>query len=334
MKYSIILPVRNGGEYVKECVSSILAQTLDNFNLLVLDNCSTDGTTQWLNSINDTRIKVYPAEKPLSIEENWGRIKEIPKNEFITLIGHDDLLDADYLEIMDQLIMEYPDAGYYQGHFRYIDSNNKLIRSCKPMDTVQNKYEFLGFFLSGMSELSIGQVIRSAKFDEVGGIPPYSNLLYADLQLWINLLQNGYRATTFKECCSYRIHTNSTTNSSSPIKYYYAFKNLLEYFIELKEKDKRYADVFQKYGLDFLKKYCKSIAHHLLRVPKKERETITVSGYIAEFKEYIDILVPENDFYPEKIFQLNLAKKIDNNSFLRNLFLNFKKLYPKPVIKK
>ena len=37
-KFSIILPVKNGGEYVKECVRSILSQTLNDFNLLVLDN--------------------------------------------------------------------------------------------------------------------------------------------------------------------------------------------------------------------------------------------------------------------------------------------------------
>src|SRR5579872_3781791 len=91
-KYSIILPVRNGGHYVKACVGSILAQTFVDFELLVLDNCSTDGTTEWLSTLKDPRIMIFPAEKPLTIEENWGRITRIPKKEFITLIGHDDIL--------------------------------------------------------------------------------------------------------------------------------------------------------------------------------------------------------------------------------------------------
>ena len=113
MKYSIILPVRNGGEYVKECVKSILSQTLNDFDLIVLDNCSTDGTLQWIQSLNDVRIKTYPSERSLSIEENWGRIKEISNNEFITLIGHDDILDVSYLEIMDRLILQHPNASLY-----------------------------------------------------------------------------------------------------------------------------------------------------------------------------------------------------------------------------
>src|SRR5204862_7663308 len=121
MRFSIILPVKNGGAYVKECVSSILAQTYPAFNLHILENCSTDGTAEWLNTLKDERIIIYPAEKPLTIEENWGRIISIPRNEYMTMIGHDDVLDPNYLEVMNGLIEKYPDASLYQTHFRYID---------------------------------------------------------------------------------------------------------------------------------------------------------------------------------------------------------------------
>jgi glycosyltransferase involved in cell wall biosynthesis len=42
--------------YVRECINAILAQTLDDFNLIILDNCSTDGTTEWIESLDDGRI--------------------------------------------------------------------------------------------------------------------------------------------------------------------------------------------------------------------------------------------------------------------------------------
>src|SRR2546423_4977854 len=116
-KYSIILPVRNGGEYVKECIQSILSQSLNDFNLIVLDNCSNDGTTEWIEQLNDERIVLHKADRPLTIEENWARILKVPKNEFITMIGHDDLLSTNYLTVMDDLIRKYPDASLYQTHF-------------------------------------------------------------------------------------------------------------------------------------------------------------------------------------------------------------------------
>ena len=73
-KYSIILPVRNGGEYVKECVNSIVEQTYTDFHLHVLDNYSTDGTLEWVRSLKDERIKIYPSEIALSMEEIVGKL--------------------------------------------------------------------------------------------------------------------------------------------------------------------------------------------------------------------------------------------------------------------
>jgi len=82
-KFSIILPVHNGGEYVKECVKGILTQTVKNFDLLILENKSTDGTREWLGTLNDDRVKIYPAATLLSIEENWKRIAGIPKKNLL-----------------------------------------------------------------------------------------------------------------------------------------------------------------------------------------------------------------------------------------------------------
>ncbi|MBA2745455.1 MAG: glycosyltransferase, partial [Flavisolibacter sp.] len=65
MKYSIILPVRNGGHYIKKCVASILSQTRQDYNLIVLENCSTDGTAEWLRNINNPKISVIEAPRSL-----------------------------------------------------------------------------------------------------------------------------------------------------------------------------------------------------------------------------------------------------------------------------
>jgi glycosyltransferase involved in cell wall biosynthesis len=65
IRYSIILPVKNGGEYVKKSINSILRQELDTFNLIVLDNNTTDGATEWINSLKDNRINLYKSEKSI-----------------------------------------------------------------------------------------------------------------------------------------------------------------------------------------------------------------------------------------------------------------------------
>ena len=110
-RFSIILPVRNGGDYFKLCVQSVLQQSLPDFNLHVLENNSSDDTLQWITSLSDKRIIIHHSPTSLLIEENWSRVLSIPKNEFITLIGHDDILYSDYLETMDQLIKLHPGAS-------------------------------------------------------------------------------------------------------------------------------------------------------------------------------------------------------------------------------
>ena len=117
IKFSIVLPVHNGIAHIKECVNSVLNQTYENFDLIVLENHSTDGTREFLETISDKRIKIFVAESFLPMEDNWMRINNIPKNEFFTIIGHDDVYDNNYLEVMNNLISNNPNASLYKAHF-------------------------------------------------------------------------------------------------------------------------------------------------------------------------------------------------------------------------
>jgi glycosyltransferase involved in cell wall biosynthesis len=330
-KYSIILPVRNGGEYVKQCIYSILSQTHSDFNLIVLDNCSIDGTTEWISSLREPRIILYRSEKALSIEENWGRILTVPKNEFITLIGHDDLLDPHYLDCMEKLIEKHPYASLYQAHFRYIDSAGKKIRDSKPMDEKQSASEFLASFLANtIDNMGTGYMMRSKDYDSYGGIPAYPNLLFADFELWINLSLKSYKATSFKECFAFRIH-QSTTTTSADSKFQSAFQQFLEYLIKLKHLNKDLSQVIERYSLDFIKAYCKGLAHRLLRTPKSRRGDLSVSRFVRICKQYADQLAPGNEFDPNKQRSIRIARTIDSTAFTRGLFLLFKKIYSKPI---
>jgi len=332
VKYSIILPVRNGGAYLKDCINSILNQTLPDFKLQVLDNCSTDGTREWIESLRDDRIAIYPAEKPLTIEQNWSRITSIPKNEFITLIGHDDILFSNYLKVMDDLIARHPKATLYQAHFSYIDSRGALIRNCKPMDEVQSATEFLSFFLANQIDtMGTGFMMRSRDYDACGGIPPrYPNLLFADFEIFINLSRLGYKATASEPAFSFRLH-QSTTTTSSDLKFHESFGVFIDYLYSLKTVPS-FNTAIERYALDFLSLYCKGLSHRLLRTPINKRHGKSVTYFISLIKSYADKLVPGNNFDPEKQFSVKMAKQIDNNPVSRALFLLFKKIRRKPVL--
>ena len=333
-KFTIILPVRNGGEYVMECVNSILAQTLNDFNLTVLDNCSTDGTLQWITALNDERIIIHPSSKPLSIEENWGRVKTIPKNQYMTLIGHDDLLKPDYLKAVNELIGKSPDATLYQTHFEYINSKGKIIRGCKAMNEIENGPEFLQSILQNKIDIvGTGFMMRSKDYDEMGGIPTsYPNLLFADFELWLNLTIKNYIATSSDEGFFFRLH-QSTTSVSSDEKYQKAFEKFIFYLETLKQKGTGYQKAIAENADKFIMHYCKSLSHRILRTPKAKRGNLSVKSVLQKGKIYANLLTYNKKFDPASNSSIAFAELIDSYTITRSLFLLFKKLYNKPVLK-
>lgn len=325
-KYSIILPVRNGGTYVKECVHSILAQTLPDFNLIVLDNCSSDGTTEWIQSLQENRIVLHPSEKSLTIEENWHRIIDIPKNEFMTMIGHDDILGPHYLEEMNRLIVSHPTATLFQAHYDFIDGNGKEIRPCLPMDETQYAHEFLACQMARtMESMGTGYMMRSRDYDDIGGMPSnYPNLIFADYELWIKLMLRGYKATTLRKCFSYRVHMSLSRTTNGAL-YQEAFGKYIYYLKELMQKDQNMQLVITRYGKQMLMYYCESLSHRLLKTPGKER-SFKVAEFIRRCEWYAREIIPEQHFKPLERFRIRIAKQLDDFVLGRTLFNVFKKL--------
>jgi glycosyltransferase involved in cell wall biosynthesis len=320
MKFSIILPVKNGGHYLKDCVASILAQSFRDFNLIVLDNRSTDGTLEWLKSLNDSRIVIHESDQSLSIEENWGRIKDVPKNEFITLIGHDDLLDPDYLETMNALIGRHPEASLYQAHFQYIDKDGLVIRDCLPMDEIQYGHEYLACFLCRtIDSTGTGYMMRSKDYDRLHGInPAFDNLIFADYALWLDMTLLNYKATAMNTTFKYRVH-KSVSRVTGAQKYTDAFEKFLIFLKEHADKNDKIKLVMERYGKTMLLFYCESLSHRLLKTPRKERDLLA-NDFITICKKYATLFFPGETFEPEKEFRINIAKLLDNTAPGRALF--------------
>lgn len=331
-KFSVILPVRNGGEHIKECVASILSQTVQNFDLLILENKSSDGTSEWLASLQDSRIKIFPSIKPLTIEDNWKRALDIPKNRFMTLIGHDDILMPHYLEVMSSLIDANKDANLYQTHSIFIDTDGNKIRDCSPMDSIMNASDFVGKALQRTVDINgTGFMFRSDLYDSLKGIPSFPKLMFADYALWFSIAQKSKVAVAETFAFKYRLHYN-TSQMADPVVYCKALKEFSSFLKQLM-KDSDLQISVKENAPGFIAHYCKSICHKMLRYSLPERDGITVSQSVAIFeKECKEI--SGNQFYT---FTDNAAMKaallIDSNKPMRFLFRKFRQLYNKPFLK-
>lgn len=291
-KYTIILPVRNGGDHLKQCVASALAQNLGDFELAVLENASTDGSAEWLASLKDPRIRIYPAESSLPMKENWARATQIPKNEFITFLGHDDAFDPNYLTILDDLVNRHPDAAIYHAHFRFIDETGALLRHCRPMPERETDLEFCKAFMRFERDANgTGYVVRSRDFDRIGGFPPFHNLLYSDHALFLSLIQGSYIVTSPEECFSYREHATSTSKSSRWRDHFDALKQFIDFVAEKKRWNAGTQRVIEEYAPEYFFTLCTSwYMAAILEATKKNRRI--APDLLDEFSEALAKIAP------------------------------------------
>ncbi len=257
-RFTVLLPVRNGWPYVKSCVESILAQTYPHFELHVLDNQSTDETVPWLESVQDERLRISSSARSLSIGESWGRLKEVEKEEFMTVIGHDDLFDPEFLEIGKALIDRHPDAGLYQVGARLINADGRKIRGCRPVPERETAADYLASRFAFERDMTgTGYIMRSGDYDRVGGIPPFESLFFADDALWLSLMKDSYKVSDSREGVSVRIHDESASASlpsvwPSLLLGLNQFTDFLQRFVKTDEEAKR---VFDRLGGSFLLTY-------------------------------------------------------------------------------
>src|SRR5258708_1204277 len=124
-RFSVIIPVHNGEPYIRSAIESVLSQTYPASEIVVLENASSDSTLETLRTFSDSRLRVIPSERLLNIQENWQRILDLQTDEFITILGHDDILYPNFLSEIAALIEQYPDASLYHGHFYLIDNEGR-----------------------------------------------------------------------------------------------------------------------------------------------------------------------------------------------------------------
>lgn len=323
--------MRNGGEYVKKCVYSILSQTFTDFNLIVLDNCSTDGTSEWLRSLEDNRVIIYRSDEPLTIENNWARILTVSKNEFITLIGHDDLLMPEYLQTMEVLIAANPKASLYQTHSIYIDAKGAKLRNCIQMPDKMTGAVFIATALQRNLDLNgTGFMCRATDYEKINGIPLFSKLLFADYALWFSISGESYIAISPKCEFAYRIHQN-TSQVADPVVYSDALKSFCDFLRQLKEAPSLKKAIIEN-ASSFIGHFCKSIVHKMLRLDLSSRNELKVSNVVQTFeKECRSLSENENDSL-KRDFYIKLPLIIDSNSITRYMFRKFKQLYKKPIL--
>ena len=119
MKFSVLLPTRNGEKYLKTCIQSILDQSYDDMELIVFDNANTDGSGLIIESFsNDDRMKHYKSQTVVSVTENWNNALNKSSGDYVLMIGDDDYLLPGFFKKLELIIERNnePDGITFNGY--------------------------------------------------------------------------------------------------------------------------------------------------------------------------------------------------------------------------
>lgn len=156
---TVFMPVYNTEKYLKESIDSILNQTYKNFELLIIDDGSTDSSIDIINSYDDDRIKLFRNEKNMGLPYTRNKGIELSKGEYIALMDSDDIAKVNRLEIQIDFLEKHKEFQVvgstqdllvgdkinkaYRSNKEFIDVNAKLMfYSCVPNPTVMFRKNF------------------------------------------------------------------------------------------------------------------------------------------------------------------------------------------------
>lgn len=126
MKFSVLLPTRNGGPYLENCINSILGQGYDDLELIISDNANTDSTPEIIaRYAGDRRVKILRLEEPIPVTDNWNNALFAASGDYIMMMGDDDLLLPGYFVRMAQIVDQHgqPDCVLHNG-YSYVAPNS------------------------------------------------------------------------------------------------------------------------------------------------------------------------------------------------------------------
>ncbi len=288
---SICIISYNQQKYLKTLIDSVLNQTYKNIELFIFDDCSTDGTQEWIkNTYNDTRLKYKNNPKNLGRKLNFLQSTKAGNGKYKMFFGGDDFLHLSCIETYVYFMEKYPNSSAIYTPAYWVDENDKVFKLLNhighPKKELQigNRNEVADLLVFDNYITPCTVMIKTEileKLDEIVDL----NAPLADWDLYIRIAMEENNFIFLKKPLSYyRVHSEQTSqkdfyNSIRPLEtHVYILRKILT--------DKR-AKGFLKYRVEeiiqhLLRRY--EIYRHIPEAKEYEKEIIKIQNKLESFK--------------------------------------------------
>ena len=214
---SICIPSYNYGRYMADAIESVLRQTCDNWELVIVDDLSSDDSVDVAQrfAAGDSRIKVHVNEQNLGMTMNWNRCMEYATGRYIKFLCGDDVLESECVEKMQSVLDEHPEVTLVTSARLYADENLQPLKlfSYAGSSAIYPGLEAINRCLFNGNYIGEPTAVMFRADAAVRGFNTrYRHL--QDLEMWFHLLEKGDLAVIPEPLCRFRQHEAQGTKNN------------------------------------------------------------------------------------------------------------------------
>ena len=211
-KISVIMSVYNGEDYIEEAIESICNQTFKEWELIVINDCSTDNSSSIINkcALNDSRIKIHNNEVNLRLPKSLNKAISLASGKYIARMDADDISLPSRLEKQYKFMEENPDIALSSVRFMTIKNDVITSGGCGgrcDSDSIRAMLLFTNPILHP-GVIAKAEVLKNLEYD--------TNVTCTeDLELWTRFSMGNYKMAILNEyLLLYRIHDKQITQTT------------------------------------------------------------------------------------------------------------------------
>lgn len=204
-KISIVLPVHNGEKYISQAIESVLQQSYENWELIIVNDCSIDGTSRIINDYEkkDTRIRVYNNDKNLKLPATLNVGFSYAKGDYFTWTSDDNILLPQFLEVLNRYLNDNEQVDFVYSDYIGIDSEGNELGVRHMLEPENMIYK---------NSVGASFLYRRKIYDEIGGYSP-EWFLVEDYEYWLRVYKQ-YRMMHVEDILyQYRFHDQSLSKT-------------------------------------------------------------------------------------------------------------------------
>lgn len=212
---SVVIPCYNHEKFVQDSIQSVIDQTYENIELIIIDDGSKDNTVLKIQEMIElckkrfTRFE-FRSRSNMGLSTTLNEALKVSTGKYFSTIASDDMILPEKIAIQVEYLEKNENIIGVFGGVDLIDDKNKLVGSFLPSNRSVN---FKKLYLGSCSIMAPTQLLRTEYVNMIGSNPYPPEVILEDKYMWLKLSEIGQLKNIKKKFAKYRIHDNNTMNN-------------------------------------------------------------------------------------------------------------------------